>query len=204
MKKKLKFLNFKKVFNNKIVAGEIPVMTTVSLGAVPIAGAVSFFTGGQGNNSSSSTGGATSSGSSSAGSSAAAATSAVAAPAAAPAAPGGTPDAGGTGGCGPSNPGAIDVGIIAPVIFDPGPIPDLPPQFCWVAREVYGQNNIKWQLFRSWMLNQSPEWFLKLYIKHGESTASFLKNKTTLKNIIRIWMDYIISNKLKAEYNFAI
>lgn len=201
MKKKLKFLNFKKVFNNKIVAGEMPVMTTVSLGAIPIAGAVSFFSGGQGNNSSSSTGGSTSSGSSSGGSTP---TSPVEPAPATPAAPGGTPDAGGTGGCGPSNPGAIDVGITNPIIFDPGPVPDLPPGYCWVAREVYGQNNIKWQLFRSWMLNQSPEWFLKLYIKHGESTANFLKNKTTLKNIIRIWMDYIISNKLKAEYNFAI
>jgi hypothetical protein len=75
---------------------------------------------------------------------------------------------------------------------------------CWVAREVYGRNNIKWQLFRSWMLNQSPKWFLKLYIKHGESAANFLKNKTFLKNSIKIWMDYIVSNKLKAEYNFAI
>jgi hypothetical protein len=75
---------------------------------------------------------------------------------------------------------------------------------CWVAREVYGQDNIKWQLFRSWMLNQSPKWFLKLYINHGENTAKFLKNKTILKNAIKICMDYIISNKLKTEYNFAI
>jgi len=75
---------------------------------------------------------------------------------------------------------------------------------CWVAREVYGQDNIKWQLFRSWMLNQSPKWFLKLYINHGENTAKFLKNKTILKNAIKICMDYIISNKLKAEYNFAV
>ena len=75
---------------------------------------------------------------------------------------------------------------------------------CWVAREVYGQDNIKWQLFRSWMLNQSPKWFLKLYINHGKNTAKFLKNKTILKNAIKIWMDYIISSKLKAEYNFAV
>ena len=196
MKKKLKFLNFKKVFNNKIVA-EIPVMTTVSLGAIPIAGAVSTFLGGGGG------GGSTGGGSSSSGSSSSSGASTVTTPANAPAAPGGTTDAGGTAGCGASNPGTTDTGTVNL------PLPDLPnlslpPQFCWVAREVYGQNNIKWQLFRSWMLNQSPEWFLKLYIKHGESTANFLKNKTTLKNIIRIWMDYIISNKLKAEYNLAI
>lgn len=199
MKKKLKFLNFEKVFNKKIIAD----MWTVSLGAVPIAGAVSSFLGGGGNNGS--TGGSSSSGSSSSGSSSTGGTSTVTTPVNAPAAVGGNTDAGGTGGCGASNPGATDVGITAPIIVDlNGPGPALPPIFCWVAREVYGQNNIKWQLFRFWMLNQSPKWFLKLYLKHGESTASFLKNKTTLKNIIRIWMDYIISNKLKAEYNFAI
>jgi hypothetical protein len=196
MKKKLKFLNFKKVFNNKIVAGEIPVMTTVSLGAIPIAGAVSSFLGGGG--SSGSTGGSSSSGSSSS-----SGASAVTTPANAPAAPGGQVDAGGTAGCGASNPGATDTGI-ANLPLPTLPNLALPPTFCWVAREVYGQNNIKWQLFRSWMLNQSPKWFLELYLKHGESTANFLKNKSTLKNMIRIWMDYIISNKLKAEYNFAI
>lgn len=197
MKKKLKFLNFEKVFNKKII-GE---MVTVSLGAVPIAGMVSTFLGGGGNNGA--TGGSSSSGSSSSGSSSSTGTTAVTTPVNAPAAVGGQTDAGGTAGCGASNPGTTDTGTVNL------PLPNLPnltlpPIFCWVAREVYGQNNIKWQLFRSWMLNQSPKWFLELYIKHGESTASFLKNKTTLKNIIRIWMDYIISNKLKAEYNFAI
>ena len=75
---------------------------------------------------------------------------------------------------------------------------------CWIAREIYGENNIKWQLFRSWVLNQAPKWFLTLYVNHGENAARFLKNKTILKNAIKIYMDYIISNKLKAEYNFAI
>jgi hypothetical protein len=193
MKKKLKFLNFEKVFNKKIIGD----MLTVSLGAVPIAGMVSSFLGGGGNNGSQGGGSSSSGGSSSTGA------TTVTTPVNAPAAPGGTPDAGGTAGCGPSNPGTTDTGTVNLPLPDL-PLLDLPPIFCWVAREVYGQNNIKWQLFRSWMLNQSPKWFLELYLKHGESTANFLKNKTTLKNIIRIWMDYIISNKLKAEYNFAI
>lgn len=76
--------------------------------------------------------------------------------------------------------------------------------FCWVAREVYGESDIKWRLFRSWLLNQAPEWFLALYTNHGQSVAKFLKNKTILKNAIKICMDYIISNKLKTEYSFAV
>jgi hypothetical protein len=75
---------------------------------------------------------------------------------------------------------------------------------CWVAREVYGESNIKWRLFRSWLLHQAPEWFLALYTNHGQSVAKFLKNKTVLKNTIKIWMNYILSNKLKAEYNFSV
>lgn len=61
--------------------------------------------------------------------------------------------------------------------------------FCWVAREVYGIHNIKWKLFRSWMLNDAPKWFRNLYIKYGERFARFISNKPLLKNIIRRWMD---------------
>ena len=61
--------------------------------------------------------------------------------------------------------------------------------FCWVAREVYGVNNPKWLQFREWMLEDSPSWFLKLYIKYGERFAKFISNKPLLKTIIRKWMN---------------
>ena len=60
---------------------------------------------------------------------------------------------------------------------------------CWVAREVYGIENPKWVQFRNWMLNDSPSWFRKLYIKYGERFAKFISNKPVLKNIIRKWMN---------------
>ena len=61
--------------------------------------------------------------------------------------------------------------------------------FCWVAREVYGIDNPKWLEFREWMLNDSPSWFRKLYIKFGERFAAFISNKPRIKSIIRKWMD---------------
>ena len=61
--------------------------------------------------------------------------------------------------------------------------------FCWVAREVYGVDNPKWLQFREWMLEDSPSWFLKLYIKYGERFAKFISNKPLLKTIIRKWMN---------------
>ena len=60
---------------------------------------------------------------------------------------------------------------------------------CWVAREVYGENNPAWLLFRRWMLNESPSWFRSAYLKFGEKFALSIKNKPRLKAIIRQWMD---------------
>ena len=65
----------------------------------------------------------------------------------------------------------------------------LPLMFCWVAREVYGIESSKWLQFRKWMLNDSPSWFRKLYIKYGERFAKFISNKPRIKSIIRNWMN---------------
>ena len=66
---------------------------------------------------------------------------------------------------------------------------------CWVAREVYGQDNPKWLLFREWMLNDSPSMFRNTYLKYGERFAAFISNKPRLKNAIRKWMDARIESK---------
>ena len=60
---------------------------------------------------------------------------------------------------------------------------------CWVAREVYGEKNPKWKQFRFWLINESPTWFLNLYLCYGERFAAFIKNKPFLKSIIRKWMN---------------
>jgi hypothetical protein len=60
---------------------------------------------------------------------------------------------------------------------------------CWVAREVYGENNPKWMLFREWLNNHAPKWFDSLYVKHGEKFAIWIANKPLLKSVIRKWMD---------------
>jgi hypothetical protein len=63
------------------------------------------------------------------------------------------------------------------------------PFGCWVAREVYGETNPKWRLFREWLANNAPKWFQNLYNKHGERFAAWISNKPFLKSIIRKWMD---------------
>lgn len=66
---------------------------------------------------------------------------------------------------------------------------------CWIARTVYGESNLNWIIFRSWLLDESPLWFKNVYIKYGEQFANFIKNKPLIKKVIRFWMDFIIKNK---------
>ena len=69
---------------------------------------------------------------------------------------------------------------------------------CWVAREVYGTKTSTWKVFRSWLLNEAPEWLVSTYIKHGPDIAQFIKNKPVLKSVIRRWMDSKIESYLTA------
>ncbi len=69
-------------------------------------------------------------------------------------------------------------------------------KYCWVAREVYGEENPRWIQFREWLMVKAPSWFRKLYIKYGEGFAAWIKNKPRIKNLIRKWMDARINNYL--------
>ena len=61
--------------------------------------------------------------------------------------------------------------------------------FCWVAREIYGEQDIRWLLFREWLVNDSPKWFYCLYKYLGEYFAKFISNKPRLKKMIKKWMN---------------
>lgn len=61
--------------------------------------------------------------------------------------------------------------------------------FCWVAREVYGEDNPKWLQFREWMLTKASDNLRNFYIEYGERIAESIRNKPKIKSIIRKWMD---------------
>jgi phosphotransferase system IIB component len=61
--------------------------------------------------------------------------------------------------------------------------------FCWVAREVYGEENPKWLQFREWMLTKASDNLRNFYIEYGERIAESIRNKPRIKAIIRKWMD---------------
>lgn len=60
---------------------------------------------------------------------------------------------------------------------------------CWVAREVYGEGNPRWKMFRAWLLSEAPTWFQNLYFTHGPAFAAWIHDKPRLKAYIRWWMD---------------
>jgi hypothetical protein len=60
---------------------------------------------------------------------------------------------------------------------------------CWVAREVYGEDDPKWLQFREWVIGYSPNWFYKAYSKYGENVAKVVAKVPALKLVIRPFMD---------------
>lgn len=68
---------------------------------------------------------------------------------------------------------------------------------CWVAREVYGKEDVRWKIFRAWLLTEAPEWLFNLYAEHGEEFAKYISDKPILKRIVKSAMDLVVEPKLK-------
>jgi len=83
--------------------------------------------------------------------------------------------------------GASILGKVSPGGFFGGPGGG--PIFCWVAREVYGEDNPKWLQFREWMLTKASDNLRNFYTEYGERIAESIRNKPKIKSIIRKWMD---------------
>lgn len=60
---------------------------------------------------------------------------------------------------------------------------------CWVAREVFGESNIKWMAFYVWKEQVGPRWFRSIYNKYGEWFAAFIRTKPRIKGMVKNWME---------------
>ena len=61
--------------------------------------------------------------------------------------------------------------------------------FCWVAREVYGENNAKWRQFRQWMVEKGDSALKLWYLFNGAQFALWLRHNPEHKPALREWMD---------------
>jgi len=99
--------------------------------------------------------------------------------------------------------GALIGALAAPALgATAGALTALPYVLCWVAREVFGNENPMWLLFRQWLIEDSPTWFFNLYSKHGEKFAQFISDKPLIKWVIRKWMTGIVERKFAANPAF--
>ena len=64
--------------------------------------------------------------------------------------------------------------------------------FCWVAREVYGEHNPQWLLFRAWLLTDAPSWMRDSYGAYGEDIAAWIHDKPVVKAAIKGLMDQVV------------
>ncbi|MFM7207149.1 MAG: hypothetical protein ACKO4T_10845, partial [Planctomycetaceae bacterium] len=60
------------------------------------------------------------------------------------------------------------------------------------AREVYGEHNPQWLLFRAWLLTEAPTWLRDAYVAHGQDVAAWIHDKPLAKTAIKSLMDLIV------------
>ena len=68
---------------------------------------------------------------------------------------------------------------------------------CWVARAAFGESDIRWQIFRAWLIDDAPAWFRSLYIRHGESVGTWLAGRDGARRVVRSLMMPAINRKLR-------
>ena len=59
------------------------------------------------------------------------------------------------------------------------------PASCWVARAAFGESDLRWMIFREWLLVDGPAWFRNLYIRHGEAVGAWLKGYPIAQAAVR-------------------
>jgi hypothetical protein len=80
----------------------------------------------------------------------------------------------------------------------PLPVSGTPAPACWVARAAFGEADIRWLIFRGWLLEDAPVWFRRLYLRHGEAFGSWLTGRRRARGIVRTLMLPAIRRKAKS------
>jgi hypothetical protein len=107
----------------------------------------------------------------------------------------------------PSSPGGRrtyqkPVLIRGPVLTDItaaiGTVSGLPTKnFCWIARAAFGEADLRWIIFREWLVADAPAWFRDLYIRHGETVGAWLEGRARMRGIVRTLMMPAVNRTLR-------
>ena len=67
---------------------------------------------------------------------------------------------------------------------------------CWVAQAAFGRDDIRWMVFREWLMADSPRWFRDFYIRFGERIGAWLETRDTAKAVVRYLMMPAVRRKI--------
>jgi len=67
---------------------------------------------------------------------------------------------------------------------------------CWIARAAFGEADIRWMIFRAWLVDDAPAWFRSLYIRYGEVIGAWLAGRDSARRVVRAMMAPAINRKL--------
>ena len=76
-------------------------------------------------------------------------------------------------------------------------ISGVPSDECWVARAAFGEADIRWMIFRAWLVDDAPAWFRSLYIRYGEAIGTWLAGRDSARAVVRAMMMPAIKRKLR-------
>ena len=67
---------------------------------------------------------------------------------------------------------------------------------CWVARAAFGEQDIRWMIFRAWLFEDAPTWFRQVYLRHGATVGHWLEGRDNARRVVRAAMMPAIKRKL--------
>jgi hypothetical protein len=74
----------------------------------------------------------------------------------------------------------------------------IPSDFeCWIARAAFGETDIRWMIFRAWLMDDAPDWFRRLYIRYGEMVGAWLAGRAGARHLVRALMMPAVNRKLR-------
>jgi hypothetical protein len=68
---------------------------------------------------------------------------------------------------------------------------------CWIARAAFGDNDIRWMIFREWLVVDAPTWLLNWYDRHGEAVGAWLRGHANMQKLVRALMMPAVNRTLR-------
>jgi hypothetical protein len=67
---------------------------------------------------------------------------------------------------------------------------------CWVARAAFGESDIRWMVFRAWLMEDAPAAFRAAYLRFGPALGAWLAGRDGARALVRGLMMPAVRRKL--------